>query len=235
MPTRATCPNLHVYIQEALAPSETNTMPLQPSSLHFYFSSSSVICARIRIAAHLKKIPLVPHPIKKTEDAYHASTSMHLNHRIIPTLTADYPNGQQLTLTQSLSMLEYFEEVYPGEQRLLPPVTDMRQRIMARDLANLIAGFDYGIRPSVPKGDTVHDIRQLLHISRCLEMYERLFKSSARRYSLGGQLSIADVCLIPLVQSGEHMGLQVGCWSSINRIVTECRKIDAFRDALLQA
>lgn len=217
-------------------------MPLQPSALHFFFSHTSASCARIRIAAHLKKIPLILHPIKTTEDSSEAYTSMELQHRQgVPNLIAHYTNGQRLTLTQSISMLEYIEEVYPGERRLLPPMTDMRPRIMARDLANLIASFDYGSQPlsrssgEPPDGAAEHGAWQLLNVSRCLDKYERLVKSSAERYSVGDELSIADVCLVPLVQSGEYMGLHADHWASINSIVTECRKIDAFRIGTLQA
>ena len=212
-------------------------MPLQPSALHFFFSHTSASCVRVRIAAHLKKISLILRPIKTGENSGEAYTSVDQN-QSVPTLIADYTNGQRLTLTQSISMLEYFEEAYPGEHRLLPSLTDMRQRIMARDLANLIAGFDYSSRSlsrELPDGDAGHDSWQLHNISRCLDMYERLVKNSAKRYSLGDGLSIADVCLVPLVQSGEFMGLRADHWGSINSIVTECRKIDAFRDVTLQA
>lgn len=217
-------------------------MPLQPSTLHFLFSHTSASCARIRIAAHLKKIPLVLHPIKTTEDPREGDTSLVPRPRqAVPTLTADYQSGEQLNLTQSLSMLDYLEEVYPGYPRLLPPVTDMRQRVMARDLANLIASFDYSGRPMAtrsgkpPDGDERHDAWHLLNITRCLDMYERLVENSARTYSLGDELSIADVCLVPLVQSGEYMGLQATSWHSISSIVTECRKLDAFQNGTLQA
>lgn len=217
-------------------------MPLQPSALHFFFSHTSASCARIRIAAHLKKIPLNLHPIKTAEDSREGNASLDMRYRqAIPTLTAYYRNGQQLDLTQSMSMLDYLEEVYPEDPRLLPPVTYMRQRVMAREMANLIAGFDsssgamstWSGKP--PDGDEEHDAWHLLNISRCLDLYERLVGRSARRYSLGDELSIADVCLVPLVQSGEDVGLQTHHWHSINSIVTECRKIDAFRDATLQA
>lgn len=217
-------------------------MPLQPSTLHFFFSHTSASCARIRIAAHLKKIPLNLHPIKTAEDSREGNASLDMRYgQAIPTLTAYYPNGQQLDLTQSMSMLDYLEEVYPEDPRLLPPVTYMRQRVMARDMANLIASFDSSSGPmstwsgKPPDGDEEHDAWHLLNISRCLDIYERLVGNSARRYSLGDELSIADVCLVPLVQNGEDVGLQTHHWHSINSIVTECRKIDAFRDATLQA
>ena len=59
-------------------------------------------------------------------------------------------------------------------------------------------------------------------------------KDSVERYSIGDEVTIADVCLVPLVQNGEYMGLRPDNWTSINRIVTECRKLDAFRDVTLQ-
>lgn len=222
-------------------PSEADKMPLQPSTLHFFFSYTSASCARIRIAAHLKKIPLILHAIRTTGDSRETYPSSDPNHQVIASLTVNYTNGRQLTLTQSLTMLEYFEEVYPGEQRLLPPVTDMRPRVMARDLAHLIAGFEQGSQPlsrvsrELPDGDAGRDSWQALNISRCLDMYERTVKNSAKRYSLGDELSIADVCLVPLVQSGEYMGLQTDHWRSVDSIVAECRKIDAFREVTLQA
>ena len=57
----------------------------------------------------------------------------------LPILEAHYENGEHLIMTQSLSMLEFLEETYPGEIRLIPPVSEMAARAKVRDLALLVA------------------------------------------------------------------------------------------------
>lgn len=42
----------------------------------------------------------------------------------VPTLLASYENGESVTITQSLNILEFLEDSYPGTKRLIPSVTD---------------------------------------------------------------------------------------------------------------
>ena len=111
--------------------SNTNIIPLQPPRFIFILPPYQRAARAFVSPLISKSIPLILHPTKvsgPTEHPSEAYTSMSPNQRV-PTLIAEYPNEQQVTFTHYLSMLEYFEEVYPGARRLLPPVTDMRAPI----------------------------------------------------------------------------------------------------------
>lgn len=190
-----------------------------------------------RIAARLKGIAFQTWepPGKLYEDAYQ---SINPN-ATLPTLIADYNNGQSVTLTQSLNMLEFLEESYPGTIRLIPPVTDMASRVKARDLAAFIA---CDVQPFLSKRilsqiegfgqDSFVFGRSLLGSK--MRVYEDMVENHAGRFSVGDELSIADICLVTTVQAASKFGLtfrvKKNPYTIIERIVRECENIPVFRE-----
>ena len=165
----------------------------------------------------------------------------------VPTLVADYGNGESITMTQSLSMLDFLEESYSGVMRLIPPVTDMAARSKARDLAALIA---CDVQPLQSNRATQEFLRlqgrekkvQMAqrHIINGIRVYETMINGSAGRYSIGDELSIADVCLVPMVQAAYRFGLMFdktapsqddAAYPNVLRIVKECESMPAFRES----
>lgn len=49
------------------------------------------------------------------------------------------------------------------------------------------------------------------------------------RYSVGSEVSLADVFLVPAVQGALRVGVEVGRWPLLKGIVDECWKLGAFR------
>lgn len=147
----------------------------------------------------------------------------------------DYANGQKFSITQSLPILEYFEDVSTDGLRLLPPVTDMRARVKVRELAALVA---CDIQPpqnlrirahiKVAGGDPARFASEI--ITRGLSAYEKIAKQSAGTYSIGDEVSLADVCLIPMLEGASRVGVDVGQWEVLGRIAKECAKLAAFRE-----
>ena len=157
----------------------------------------------------------------------------------VPTLIADYNSGESVTLTQSLSMLDFLEESYPGTLRLIPPVTDMAARTKARDLAALIA---CDLQPLV-SARVLSELKSLgrdtsywsrVHISKKIRVYENIVEKCAGRFSVGDELSIADICLVPMVHAAAlkfDMNLKRSRipYPNVQRIVRECEKMSVFR------
>lgn len=160
---------------------------------------------------------------------------------IIPLLHAVYHNRESVTLTQSLTMLDFLEESYPGTQALIPPITDHKKRCQVRDLTNMIACV---IEPMQTDrllksirmdtgGDPLHWVRK--KFCDHMEGLERILNRSPTKYSAGDEVSTADVCLIPLVKRAEMFGLTLDNNSMGKRvpkvafIVQECEKLEAFR------
>ncbi|KAL9138760.1 MAG: hypothetical protein Q9175_000026 [Cornicularia normoerica] len=232
---------------------------LEPSKLVLYSRRHSVCSAYVRIAASLKQISLdivectsnlykTPEYLKKNPDA------------TVPTLDAHYGNGKTLVLTQSLSMLEFLEESYPGRINLIPPVTHMAARCRVRDLVLLVAcdiqplqrsrTLNFLTRiPNDPKilalsnrsprpfndEETQREIERIwirTVMTKSLKVYEAKVKESAGKFSVGDGLSIADICLVVMVQRSGTLGMsfdESGRYPTIGRILKTCAGIDAFR------
>jgi len=193
------------------------------------------------LAAHLKQIPLdfdvARSPFLK--DSPYLGRLLG-NHE--PILQANYDNGESILLTQSLSMLDLLEDSYPGRRPLIPPVTDMTARCKVKDLAALVL---CGIEPKQEvkvlhalEQDSVAWARKFL--ASGMRAFEDIAKKCAGLYSVGDELSIADICLVTMVQASYKYGIifdqsqyksGVTRYPTIQRIVTECEMIPSFMQA----
>jgi maleylacetoacetate isomerase len=220
-------------------------MALQPSKLTLYNRVFSTCSARIRIAACLKDIPLEIVEVHGQNTGRKDPTYLSKNpNGSVPTLVAEYLNGESVTLTESLTMLEFLDESYPGTLRLIPPITDMTRRCQVKDLSTLIAcrvestqtsGLLNTIRKDLG-GNTLQWVQKAVVSS--MKYLELVLERSAATYSVGNEVSIADVCLVPLVQRAYQFGLTLDNKSTgdgyrslptVGRIVRECEKLEAFR------
>jgi maleylacetoacetate isomerase len=135
----------------------------------------------------------------------------------VPTLIAE--NGK-LKLTQSVAIMEYLEERYP-ERPLLPK--DIRQRALVRNLVNVLSNDTQPIA----------NLRILVHVEKIggdraqwakdylqsgldgifsygiglIVAYEVLVKESAGLYSVGDEVSMADIALTPTVEAALRWGV----------------------------
>lgn len=180
----------------------------------------------------------------------------------VPILEAHYENGKPVIMTQSLSMLDFLEETYPSEPRLIPSVTDVAARSKVRDLALLVAcdfqpllsyrvlrilkrfSYDEGIRgPRQGSSYSFSEEATRSHVyylrrkytspivSMAMVAYEAIAKQSAGKFSVGDSVSIADICLVPLIQSIKNfrkIRLEKE-YPTIARIMETCEGMDAFQ------
>lgn len=62
------------------------------------------------------------------------------------------------------------------------------------------------------------------------EFLERIRKADAGgKYSVGSEVTLADVFLVPAVQGGLRVGVEVERWPLMKGVVDECWKLEAFR------
>ena len=229
-------------------------MALRPSKLILHSRTIYGSSARVRIAASLKNIPLeiVEHgPGGGVMSIYRDEKYKKMNpNTTLPTLEAHYGSGEPLILKQSLSMLEFLEETYPEGTRLIPPVTDMAARCQARDLALFVAcdfhplltaralqDLDFAKakddeNPVKNRRNVHRGIWTARVLSRSMRIYENMAAQSAGSFSVGDNVSIADVCLVAMIQTlnrvrstfNDEMG-----YPTISRIMKSCEGMDAFR------
>ncbi|KAM9646576.1 maleylacetoacetate isomerase isoform 4-T6 [Trichechus inunguis] len=167
--------------------------------LYSYFRSS---CSwRVRIALVLKGIDYATVPINLVKDGgqQFSEEFQALNPMMqVPALKID-----GLTIGQSLAIIEYLEETRPAP-RLLPQ--DPKKRASVRMISDLIAS---GIQPlqnlSVLK--QVGKENQLAWaqnvISSGFNALEKILQSTAGKYCVGDEVSMADLCLVPQVANAE--------------------------------
>lgn len=69
----------------------------------------------------------------------------------------------------------------------------------------------------------------LKQFTRYMAPYETIAKESAGQFSVGDNISIADICLVAMAQSLKSIGVKFTAFPTIARIIEACGKIDAFR------
>jgi maleylpyruvate isomerase len=200
--------------------------------LYNYWRSSA--SWRVRIALKHKGLSYdyVPVQIVDKEQnlpAYRTRNPMQQ----VPTLEID-DGDKTLFIGQSLAIIEYLEERFPSP-RLYPAERGARAR--ARQMAELV---NAGIQPfqNLPvlgyvkdelSGDDKAFARRFN--TRGLEALEALATSSAGRFLVGDEPTIADVCAIPQLYSARRFGVTLDAFPTLLRVEAACNELAAFAAA----
>ncbi|KAE9386050.1 glutathione S-transferase [Gymnopus androsaceus JB14] len=144
-----------------------------------------------------------------------------------------------MTLTQSIAMLDMLETHFPSPA-LLPAVNRPKERARVLEMAALVAceiqpPQSTRIRKKIKSdfgGDGNRWARDIYE--RGVDVFEELVKrgredAGAGRYSVGDEVTWADVFLVPAVQGGLRVGLELDKYPLVDGIVKECWKLEAFR------
>ncbi|CAM3377941.1 maleylacetoacetate isomerase [Polaromonas hydrogenivorans] len=207
--------------------------------LHTYFRSSASY--RVRIALALKGLAYesVPVHLVRGGGEQHSAAFATLNPaELVPVLV-----DGEVTLTQSLPIIEYLDEVHPAPA-LLPP--DAAGRARVRAIAQTIA---CEIHP-------LNNLRVLQHLEATLgasaqakstwyahwvalgfTVVESMLSESAAtgRYCHGDTPTLADCCLVPQIYNAERFGVSLAAYPTLRRIGEACMKLPAFQRAAPEA
>ncbi|KAF2092821.1 maleylacetoacetate isomerase [Rhizodiscina lignyota] len=202
--------------------------------LYTYFRSSC--SARLRIALNLKNIPYTSKYVnilknEQSSPEYDAVNPSHL----VPSLrhvSAD------ITITQSVAALEYLEERFPDHTPLLPPASDTTTRAHVRTLVDVIACDTQPVtnmriltRIAALGGTREQWARELT--TEELIAYERLAKRTAGKFSVGDEITLADICLVPAVWGAQRWGvdLQRLGLETVSRVFENMEEVKAVNKA----
>ncbi len=203
--------------------------------LYSYWRSSAAY--RVRIALNLKGLPYEIRPVHLVNNGgeQHSPDYKALNpQELLPSLV-----DQGQVFTQSMAIVEYLDETYPG-QPLLPKEPAGRARVRAlaqvvgcdvhplgnlRVLQYLVAQF--GLDESAKGVWSRH------WITEGLSALESMLAGNVAtgRFCHGDTPTLADVCLIPQVYNAVRWKLPLEDFPTIQRIHEACQALDAFRTA----
>ena len=200
--------------------------------LHGYFRSSASY--RVRIALNMKGLTPehLPHHLRKGEQC--APAYLAINPQgLVPALRID-----GLTLTQSLAIIEYLDEIHP-EPRLLP--ADPSERAYARSLAMILAADAHPLTvPRVRKhlaqafgADAAAIETWCRHwTAEGLSTYERLLtRRPAASFALGPAPTIADISIAGQVALADVYRMELAAFPEVAALAKRCFALPAFAEA----
>jgi maleylpyruvate isomerase len=205
--------------------------PSEAMKLHNFFRSGT--SHRLRIALNLKGLAYDYVAVDLRREAHLAPAFRTLNPQgLVPALEHD---GQ--VLIQSPAIIEWLEETHPTPP-LLPTKAEDRARVRA--LAAIV-GCDIHpvnnrriletLRKSFGADEAAVNAWCAGWIVAGFDAIEALLAADERRgaFCFGGTPTLADVYLVPQVESARRFGIDLARWPLILAIDAVCAGIDAFR------
>ena len=188
---------------------------------------------RLRIALNLKGLPTTYVPVDLRTEQHLKDEFKAINPQgLVPALEVD---GQ--VLIQSPAIIEWLEETHPTPA-LLPAGATERARVRA--LAAIV-GCDIHpinnrrileyLRKELGANEDAVNAWCGTWITAGFDAYEALLAADTQRgeFSFGHTPTLADVYLIPQVESAHRFKVDLGRWPLISAVDAACAKLDAFR------
>ncbi|KUJ20358.1 glutathione S-transferase, partial [Mollisia scopiformis] len=209
-----------------------------------YTAPFSGCSARIRIISHLKSIPLTHHTIDFTTSQQTSPDYLSVNpNGSVPSLVVETAS-ESFTITQSPAIIDFLESHFPDLPLVPVGKEKWKERARVMELVSLVA---CDIQP--PQSSRVRkrigeefggDGKRWAQwvYERGLGVYEEFLERGRKvdgkaarmwRYSVGDEVTLADVFLVPAVQGALRVGLEIEKWPLVKGIVDECWKLEAFR------
>lgn len=202
--------------------------------LHFFRSGTS---HRLRIALNLKGLSADLVAVDLRTEAHQSAAYKALNPQgLVPTLVTD----EQQVLTQSPAIIEWLEETHPTPALLPASPLD---RAHVRALAALV-GCDIHpvnnrrileyLRHTFGADEATINAWCGTWIGDGFDAFEALIASSTREssYCFGDTPTLADVYLVPQVESARRFQVDLSRWPRIMAIDAACAELPAFADAV---
>jgi maleylpyruvate isomerase len=190
---------------------------------------------RVRIALALKGIEHDYQPVHLLKGEQHSDDYSRKNPmQQVPVLELD----DGTLLAQSMAILDYLDEVHP-QPSIFPRTPLLRYR--ARQLAEIVTS---GIQP-LQNTSTQKYVREELHgdakiwvrhfVEKGLSALEIETARSAGTFSVGDELSVADLCLVPEMYFARRFGIDLSRYATLSRVDATCAALPAFQKAHAEA
>ena len=201
--------------------------------LYSFFRSGT--SHRLRIALNLKGLATEYVAVDLRTEAHQSAEYKALNPQgLVPTLVKD---GK--VMTQSPAIIEWLEETHPTPA-LLPTTPDDRAHVRA--LAAMVACDIHPInnrrileylRHTLKADEAAINTWCGHWITQGFDAYEAMLAADQRRgaFSFGDRPGLADVYLVPQVESARRFKLDMARWPLITAVDAACMALAAFQQA----
>ncbi|MCC6757163.1 MAG: maleylacetoacetate isomerase [Arenimonas sp.] len=200
--------------------------------LHHYWRSSASY--RARIALNLKGLAYRIAPVHLLEDGgqqHHAGYRAMNPQALVPTLV-----HAGRAVGQSLAIIEYLDEVFPGP-RLLP--ADPLQRAAARSLALYMASEGQPMmnlrvlqyleaKHGFGEDDKAGWVRHWLTVNFGNLEAQLAASPFTGAFAVGDAPGLVECCLVPHTFAAARFNLDMAPYPTVMRIVGNCRELPAF-------
>jgi maleylacetoacetate isomerase len=198
---------------------------------HYWRSSSSW---RVRWALAHKRIPAEYIAVSLLSGESESPEHLARNPLgYVPVLEVTDSAGQTRRLIESIAILEWLEETFP-KNPILPK--DPWKRAQVRQLVEIINADTQPLQNLAPQelhsSDPAEKKRWAQHwIKNGLHAYETVARETARIYSVGDELSVADFCLIPQVYNARRYDIDLTPYPTVLRICESAEKTESWKAA----
>lgn len=202
-------------------------------TLYNYYRSSSSY--RVRIALHLKSIAFQYVPVHLLQDG--GDQNKLAFRRLSPRGEVPLLVHNQMTLSQSMAIIQYLDAIEPNFP-LFPQKPEIRAQILQfcedinsgiQPLQNLRVISE--LRESLNASD--QDVNHWLHhwIEAGFSSLEATLAKTAGTYCFGGEVTAADLFLVPQVFSARRFDVSLSSFPILERVATAAGQLKAFQNA----
>lgn len=197
--------------------------------LYSYWRSSAAY--RVRIALNLKGLDYAIVPVSLAPDV--AEHRQEAYRAINPQMRVPFFDDGRVAIGQSMAILEYLEEAYPGKA-LLPPQEPLRSRVRA--WCNVIA---CDVHPLMNQ-QVMNFIQDEFGADPTGNWYSHWIHEGFRAaealagdgaFVFGDEPTLADVLLVPQVYNARRFNVALDEFARLVAIDARCRQLTAFKKA----
>ena len=200
--------------------------------MKFYGYWRSSAAYRVRIALNLKQLSFenLPVHLVKNGGEQHSDSYKALNPaELVPTLV-----DSDISLNQSLAIIEYLDEMYP-QPALLPqePAAKAKVRALAQDIAcdihplNNLRVLQY-LTGTLALSETQKQEWIIHWLHTGFAALNKRLSLTAGQFCFGNDITLADLCLVPQVYNAQRFSLDMQSYEHINNVVHHCNQVAAF-------
>jgi maleylpyruvate isomerase len=198
--------------------------------LYSYYRSSAAY--RVRIALELKQLNWTQCPINLLKSEHQQADYLQINPQgLVPALET-----AEGTITQSLAIIEYLDEMYP-QISLMPEAAIDRAQV--RSIAYQIAMEIHPLnnprvtqyltsKLAATESDKLHWYQHWIAVGFTALEQRLALSGSNGKYCFGESVTLADLCLIPQVYNALRFACPMQDYPIIVAIYEHCQQLPAF-------